>query len=537
MLAPETRVMLTDALRPPDGHRVDVAVATTYSLDLTALLLAPLSFALFDQTASDDVAAVDPIRLLEAVRRHSEHTTVFCQAGAIAVPSNYRSILTFVEESVREVMPPTEGRVFHPKVWVMRFVDPDGGYLHRFVCLSRNLTFDRSWDTALRLDEDPDSSAAVDPQPLREFLTTLPTLSVKKLSDERQAQITSLAETISSARLVPPAPFTAVTLLPLGLGPAAWPFPEKAERLLAIAPFVDKSTLRNLGGICGKKTIVSRPESLDRLGLRATEGWQTQCLQRLVEVAIGDDVDPAPAAVSEWDRQPEGLHAKTFVCDVGRDSVVVTGSANLTGAAWHGNVEFDVVMTGPRRECGVTAILDGRTDAPGLSRMLEDYQPADADGKADAAQETSWALELFHQRLAASAPELRITRIDDERVTATLLLAATEADPGKTTVWPVSLSKDTAGRAFEPGTDLTWSAFSPRNVTPFVAIETTAGDGESRTTRRCVIEATLVGDIDQRRRDAVAEVLRNRDDVLRYLVFLLGDPSYDALFEQLSGAG
>lgn len=187
MLAPETRVMLTDALRPPDGYRVDVAVATTYSLDLTALLLAPLSFALFDQPSDGEITRVDPIRLLEAVRRHSEHTTVFCQAGAIAVPSSYRSILTFIEDSVREVMPPNEGRVFHPKIWALRFRDGVGSHLHRFLCLSRNLTFDRSWDTALRLDEDPEGEARVDSQPLADFLSALPGLAVQKLSDERRA--------------------------------------------------------------------------------------------------------------------------------------------------------------------------------------------------------------------------------------------------------------------------------------------------------------------------------------------------------------
>ena len=46
-------------------------MGTTYSLDLTALLLAPLSFALFDESASDDVTSVDPIRLLEAVRAYA----------------------------------------------------------------------------------------------------------------------------------------------------------------------------------------------------------------------------------------------------------------------------------------------------------------------------------------------------------------------------------------------------------------------------------------------------------------------------------
>ncbi len=114
-LTPETRVLLTDALRPPAGYRVEIAVGTTYSLNLTALLLAPLSFALFDQANSDEIGAVDPIRLLEAVRRYAEHTTVFCQAGGIHVPSNYRSILTFVEDSVLEVMPPPRGSDLPPE--------------------------------------------------------------------------------------------------------------------------------------------------------------------------------------------------------------------------------------------------------------------------------------------------------------------------------------------------------------------------------------------------------------------------------------
>ena len=131
-LAPEARVLLTEALRPLPGYRVELAVGTTYSLELTALLLAPLSFAVFDQANSGDINAIDPIRLLEAVRRHAEHTTVFCQAGGIHVPSNYRSILTFTEDSIMEVMPVHEGAIFHPKVWALRFINQDGHRLHSF---------------------------------------------------------------------------------------------------------------------------------------------------------------------------------------------------------------------------------------------------------------------------------------------------------------------------------------------------------------------------------------------------------------------
>ena len=533
MLAPETRVLLTDALRPPDGFRVDVAVATSYSLDLTALLLAPLSFALFDQVDEENLGKVDPIRLLEAVRRHSDHTTVFCQAGAIAVPSSYRTILTFVEESVQEVMPPIEGRVFHPKVWAVRFIDRSEQFRHRFVCLSRNLTFDRSWDTVLRLDENPEADGTVDCAQVGDFLEALPDMAVRKLPDERLEQIRSLAESFRSVTLAPPPPFTSVRLLPLGIGEPTWPFPSAADRLLAISPFLDKTSVSRVAPIANEKLLVSRPETLDRLGSAALEDWQTQTLQRLVEVEVGDDVSTAPPALNEWERGREGLHAKTFVLDDGPQALVITGSANLTGAAWNGNVEFGAVMTGPTKEVGVAAVLDGTADAPGLARMLEDYRPENSEGVSDAAQETSWTLELFHQRLAASLPELYVDHLDDERVGLRLSLHLVGEWPGQTVVWPVSLPRDTHAAALGDGA--CWSPISRRNITPFLAVETSAGEGGAQCVRRCVVEASLVGDTGDRRRDAVADVLRNKDDVLRYLMFLLGDPSYAALLEHLTG--
>src|SRR5699024_12732296 len=99
-LSPDSRVLLTEALHPPPGYTVDVAVGTTYSLDLTALLLAPMSFALFEHTRAGHLEAVDPIRLLDPVRRHAGRTKVFCEAVAIAIPGPSRSIFTLVESSM-----------------------------------------------------------------------------------------------------------------------------------------------------------------------------------------------------------------------------------------------------------------------------------------------------------------------------------------------------------------------------------------------------------------------------------------------------
>ncbi|ADG76160.1 conserved hypothetical protein [Cellulomonas flavigena DSM 20109] len=530
-LTPESRVLLTDALRPPAGHRVDVVVGTTYSLDLTALLMAPLSFAVSEQV-DGDVERVDPIRMLEAVRRHAEHTTVFVQAGGIHVPSTYRSVLTFLEDTVVEVTAPREGAIFHPKLWAVRFVGPDGTATHRVVILSRNMTFDRSWDTALVLDEAPDG--AVDAAPAADFVRALPARALRALSTAREDQVADLSTTLASVRLAVPAPFTGGYLLPIGLdGTDVWPFPERAKRLLAITPFLGRPAVRALARVADERTLVSRPESLDMLGSDAVDGWQATVLQRQAEVEPGGDIDAVPPVRTELETRT-GLHAKTFVVDLpDGTSATVTGSANLTYAPWGRNVEFGAVLTGPTRACGVASVLDGSSGVAGLASLLQDHAPSSAQGVPDPAIATSLEIEQFHRVLATLLPVAHVRRLDDERAEVTVTVDVPPDAPGTTRTWLASLP-DGHAQALAPTTRWTLAHL---NVTPFLVVETTAGAGDARVTRRCVLKTELTGDVDRRRHDAVFDVLRSKQDVLRYLLFLLGDPSYDALLAELAGTG
>ena len=535
-LSPDSRVMLTDALRPPAGHRLDAAVGTTYSLNLTSLLLAPLSFALFDQAEAaaldkgNGSPTLDPIRMLEAVRRHAQHTTVFCQAGGIHVPSAYRSMLTFVEDSVLEVMPPEGRTLFHPKIWALRFATHEGNRMHRLVVLSRNMTLDRSWDTALVLNED--SEGVIEAAPAADFIRQLPSLTVQVIPPVRQRQIEDLADTLTTVRLAAPAPFTEGSLLPIGLrDESVWPFPQSARRVLAISPFLTRQAVAALRPLGFERTLVSRAESLELLGSQALRGWNVNVLQRLVEVGQSDDVEEPARALTEFQGTDEGLHAKTFVLDVANSrSMTITGSANLTGAPWGKSVEFDVILIGPTSECGVKSVLDGANGVPGFNQLLESYTVSTEAGSADPAIETSYAIEDFHRRLAVSGLSMQIAAADDDRVTARLEIDVPTEAPGTTRVWLASLPDDV--HQFLLDDELEWS-IAPINITPFVAFETSAGEGAGRVTRRCVLKATLAGAVDGRRQQAVAEILHSREAVLRYLVFLLGDPAYDTLFAQL----
>ena len=90
MLGLHDRRLLLDALRPPVGYALDFAVGTTYSLDLLALLTAPLAFTLFDWQDAEGRPAADPLATLEAASsRYADRMAVFCQAGQALVPKQH----------------------------------------------------------------------------------------------------------------------------------------------------------------------------------------------------------------------------------------------------------------------------------------------------------------------------------------------------------------------------------------------------------------------------------------------------------------
>lgn len=545
-LTPSHRTLLGDALQPPPGFRVDIAVGTTYSMNLTALLTAPLSFASvspdgFADAAGDELSTdpdFDPIQLLEAVRRYADRTTIFCQAGGIHVPT-YRSLLTFIEDSVIEVTPPGGG-IFHPKIWALRFVDTSGHYTHRLVVLSRNLTFDRSWDTALVLDED--ESGSIDAEPAAAFLRGLPGLTVHSMDSDRHEQVNDLAATLEHVRLAPPAPFTKGELLSIGLnGAEVWPFPEHAKRVLAISPFLTQGAIAHLVPGCEEKTLVSRDETFTRLGRRTLResGWVPHVLQ---QEAITGAEDPIETDSAQEDNEaflspPDGLHAKTFVVDIADgSSQVTTGSANLTGSPWGGSVEFDVRLLGPTAECGVEAVLGG---SRGLHTVLEEFWPEEDEGPVDATEDAEKLLEKLHLQLVTGGePTLVIEPTSDSGDVRIQLRIDTRAldiagdQPITTRVWPSALP---ATQAREIPGDASWIAARDA-ITPFLAVQSSTTVDGAVVTRTCVIKAALEGDVADRQSEAMSKLLTDQATVMRYIAFLLGAPQYGPLGPELTGA-
>src|SRR5688500_15940780 len=119
MLEPQDRLLLLEALRPPQGFTFDEGIGTTFSLDLLALLTAPLAFTLFD---SQDLTLPDvagSMEVLHSARQYASKLAVFCQSSHVSVPRAILAQYAFLEETIVECQGRRRG-LFHPKVWLLR---------------------------------------------------------------------------------------------------------------------------------------------------------------------------------------------------------------------------------------------------------------------------------------------------------------------------------------------------------------------------------------------------------------------------------
>lgn len=532
MLNPDVRHLLTDALRPLTGWRIDAAIATTYTLDLTSLLLAPLSMAAYDQTEGG-IEGAAPHELLEAIRRYAERTTVFCQAGGIHVPSTYRKLTVFAEDSVVEVAPPP-GRVFHPKVWLLRFTNPAGEFTHRLLVLSRNLTGDRSWDTVLMVEEDASLPGQMEAGPAADFITALTGMTVRPLNARRRELVDDIARSLRGRSFGVPKPFSGGHLMPMGTAPGnTWPLPAQADRCVVVSPFLDVGTIRRLPA---GTTIVSRPEAFDRVGAAVLTGHDLRVLQPHAD-APEDEVDAvSDDAVTAGAQRPfevkTGLHAKVLAWDIGDSSRLLTGSANATSAAFGGNIEFGVLLAGRPGSGGAAAILKDTDKETGFARLLQPYV-AKEQPEADLEFELEREIEEFHVALAAAGAVIDVLPSGEAAFALRLTVVQQPELVGQTWVRPITL-KPADDRPLRAET--IWEGRGYNDITPFIAVRTRLERDGVSVERASAIRADLVGAPEDRARRVLRELLKRVEDILRYLALLLQDPSLDDVAGQMMNA-
>jgi len=529
MLDPDGRLTLLDALRPPAGFALGVAIGATYSLRLDAALLVPAAMAGADTAPSE--SGFEPVGLLAALKRVPERVSIFHQAGRLGAERRAMPTVACLEQCLFPVAMPRRdaesvGFAFHPKFWVLRFDrtrnagDDEPEERFRILCQSRNLTWDRSWDTLVRLDsssDHPRTRSPVDVRALAEFVAELPARALGGVPERRTDEIRRVAEAIRKAWWPAPQGFDSGEFHAFGLGSGRrrLPFPEGADRVAVVSPFLREELVRRLPP-ARRRVIVSRPSEFatcrEWVAKEFSEGYVLDA--SAVQMPFDDD-----GAVPF-----DGVHAKVFVFDVGRTTHVFSGSANATNAAFAGNAEVLVELRGPRERFGVDALL---ARGVGENLALRDFlvpvdlsDPAVPDGAAPSDPDVA-ALEGLAREIAEAQFTATAQRRDPARWQVTYRTPTVFTLPRglNWTCRPISTSASSAstvvrGGGFSVGFDV-----AEHEITAFLVHELRLRDAVVSFTTA----AEVIGAPDDRIDHVLFRLIGNVDRLMNMIEALLGD--------------
>lgn len=515
MFEPDKRTLYSTALRPPPGYAVDQAVATTYSLDLTTLLTIPMNLVLLAGDEDQQALLRDPVALLESLKRMASRIAVYCDLGSIRAPQMAHSLYALLEPMVRQVRARYDG-VFHPKLWLLRYISPDPGQppLLRLVILSRNVTGDRSWDLSLVLEGTYSRVPKAHNNALRDLL-----LELRGLDPSGTPNLLQFARDVQGVTWELPPGFDEVDFHLLGLEKKPWS-PPRSSQLAVISPFCSEYALRELASTADHPlALISRADELAKIPPATLRAFGRVLV--LAEQAETRDEEEGSTASSTSHLQ--GLHAKAYVAKRGSDTHVIIGSANATNAALiHGNnVEILVELVGKTTKVGKIADI---LASSGLGAILQEYVPPKEPVILDPLHEAAErALEAARRSLADAALHLFC---EGEHDIWRVAMRAPQpiALPGisSTRTWLVS-RQDTANVPADPlltGQQVVFPPMALATVSGFVAFELEAMSAPASL--RFVLNLPLDGLPEGRDAAIVRSIIRDRSQFLRYLMLLLG---------------
>ena len=554
MLATDERELLLDLLRPPEGYSFDRGIGTTFTLDLLTLLITPLSLALMD--VSDTEAALgDPLALLEGLGRYAGRMSIFCQVGRIAVPRQDNPLFRLLESMVVQVQA-RRPWVFHPKVWLLRYTAEGQPPLYRCLNLSRNLTFDRSWDLALRLEgELVDRQYAFSRNhPLGDFVQALPALAVDPVAPRIAGDIELLQDEVRRVAFQPPYPFKdELGFHPFSVpGYGSYQLDRGYSRAMVISPFLTDRLLQQVTAHGAGHILVSRLDSIAAL--------KPETRARFEDIYVlddaGVDVEETPALdglgaeASATETSPTGLHAKLFILEERGWVTWLVGSANATEAAFRRrNVEFMVSLHGRRNWVGIDQVLGPEDEDNHVRALLKRYP--DYEGTVDADLDKLRAEQLageVRNWLISLHLQLDAVEQDPDRFDLQLTIIHSEEPPPQgcysIACWPVSLRSERR-ILFDASSQKSLPSFgdlSLLSLTRFIAFEVVGQVNDRKHELRFVLNLPISGIPEGREDHLFAAIISDRFRFLRYLWLILaggegGPPAWLSWLEAEAGHG
>ena len=587
MLEPSARLLYLEELRPPECYRLDYALATTYTLDLLSLLMAPLSMVLFDCQSREEFLKT-PFAALEALKRTANRLAVFCQKGRIAVPSKQHLLYSNLETSVVEVHPSSPRGVFHPKLWLLRFLGNNQEVMYRLICLTRNLTFDRSWDTALVLEGDlqgEDRRIFARNRPLADFVSSLPELADDPVPDQIRKIVELMRNEILRVNFQAPEAFNNsrdredLVFAPVGIDKRAKiEISDACRRLLIVSPFLSEKWLDKIATLDAKKILVSRADSLDavsekaygKLKEKSTEFYtldeSAERPEGIIEGSEGTEEnsngetetreDGEDLVLNRPDEDFSGLHAKLYLAEYNSRNVYLwTGSANATEPAFSGqNIEFMVRLAGTASKIGIDKFLGMAEDEQDIKRegpasflgMLRPYRrPAAITPTDPVEKKLEDILKAAWEGFSRMKGKLSAQSTVDEQYILRLVLSGPLNFQGEISgsCYPITLRKNSA-HDLQPlleGKEIEFAGIPAASLTGFIAFKIIARLQGKSASEDFVLKFPAEGFPEDRDSRILRSIINDPEQFLKYLLFLLSERdrpgSAEDMFEGLRKRG
>ena len=388
MFRPDSNSDRTDygnILMPPKGYKLENAVGTTYSLDLEALTSVAVCLGLSEEM--DSRLMQNPICMLNALQKVSDRLILFCEAGQIKALSRSTALSVLLEKIVVEVALPKDKGVgrypsFHPKTWVLSYINSEGDRKYRFVVMSRNLTFDRSWDISFAMDSSKKVRQKRKSAPICNFLEYLARnvnkqcidyLKKRNLIRKMMKEIKDISFSLDSKVFG-----ENFEILPLGIGEKAYKIENDKlfctqkgnadstfNELVIMSPFLSGSVIADFNlsdralAECSR-TLITRRSELGKLRECDVNNFTIYTLKD--EIIDGED----EISDESTDKRKQDIHAKIYLRRKYADVDLYLGSMNASYSAINKNVEMMVKLSTKNKHLNGERFLDdifcGNTD-------------------------------------------------------------------------------------------------------------------------------------------------------------------------------
>lgn len=473
-----------------------------------------LSIGLSQENDSD--LTNNAVFLLEALRSTGDKIALFCQSGQIHLPTKVSPLYILLEDMVFQVTRYNSAKTssFHPKFWLLRYTNENNEVLYRVIVLSRNLTFDRSWDISFTMDGYKKDKKTDKTAPLINFIDYLIDFTT---SNDKIRKMNEIKEELPYIHFdLNSNTFNDFHFIINGIGEEnqIQDYPlfkdNPIDSLFIMSPFLTGSVIDDFN--CrkndkSKAILITQSMSLGKLNPQNSSNFEVYTLK--------DEIVDGESLISDESQDifKQDIHAKIFAVEKRKFTNLYLGSFNATENALYNNVEFMIKLHSKKNKFRINKlvkeIFNGEKEGPDspfqLNKIKEIVDPPSENN-----------LDKYIKKITKLNPKAKIIQNDNE-YNIELKLDYYNSNNFKDV--NIKIKPLLSNKSCDLSKIMVFEKLDKIQLSEFFVV---CVSNEDKTVKR-VIKVPTKNMPEDRQEDVVSSVVSDETAFIRYVAFLLGD--------------